>query len=88
MLKNSAEKTGNNSRLNYNFEIRKGSISMSSIITKDMEDILSSLSSTEELYQFIINTPKSKDLKTIEVGDGKVYLIEINMKIMEENNNE
>lgn len=72
----------------YNSEIRKGSISMSSVITKDMEDILSSLSSTEELYQFIINTPNSKDLKKIEVGDGKVYLVKVNMKIMEENKNE
>lgn len=88
MLKISTEITGNNSCLDYNFEIRKGNISMNSMITKGMEDILSSLSSTQELYQFIINAPKSKDLKKIEVGDGKVYLVKINMKITEENNNE
>lgn len=50
---------------------------MSSIVSQEMEDILLSVSSTEEMYDFLINSSKSKDVKTISVCDGKKYLVKI-----------
>lgn len=56
---------------------------MSSLVTDEMEDILSFVSSTEDMYNFLINSSKSRDSKTINICDGKTYLVKIDMTIKE-----
>lgn len=61
---------------------------MGSLITKEMSNILSNLSSTEDLYQFIINSSKSIDIELLEVCDGKKYSIKINSETYSDSNDE
>lgn len=59
---------------------------MTSLITKEMEEILSFLESTEDMYEFIIHSHKSKDFQEINICDGKVFIIKINSNLKDVKN--